>query len=120
MRLLAAGADPLGATCFDLDQPESPIRLALKTGQEALARRLLTPEAAQRLRPWPRKLLEAAAAGGTASLLAMMLREPHEQYDLTRPVPDPDLKLTPAVIRVLDEAYARLPPCKEHRTEECS
>jgi hypothetical protein len=77
-RLLAAGASPTGRRCDEPDRPESPLRLALMTGQEALARRMLTPAAMEDLRPWPAGLVEAAARGGSASLLARMLREERE------------------------------------------
>ncbi|HEX8238343.1 MAG TPA: hypothetical protein VF574_01230 [Allosphingosinicella sp.] len=78
-RLMAAGASPVGADdCEAPDRPQSPLRLALRTGQEALARRMMTPVAIRRLRPWPGGLLDAAAQGGSASILSQMLREDHE------------------------------------------
>jgi hypothetical protein len=77
-RFLAAGASPIGEDCDDPAREQSPLRLALLTGQEALARRMLTPAVTARVTPWPAGLFEAAARGGSASLLARMLREPHQ------------------------------------------
>lgn len=77
-RLLAAGANPIGAECDAPDRAESPLRLALWTGQGALAKRMLTPAVMDRVTPWPGGLLEAAAHGGVADLLNRMLHEPHQ------------------------------------------
>jgi hypothetical protein len=101
---LRAGADPLGRECDDPARPESPLRLALHTGQEALARRFLKPEVVARVTPWPTDLMTAAARGGAASVLARMLREPH-QGSANRLSAD-DGSLPTAVATVLD-AYDR-------------
>lgn len=72
---LAAGASPIGYECDKPDRKESPLRLALRTGQEDIVRDMLTAEVLKRVTPWPSSLVEAAALGGSTSILAEMLRE---------------------------------------------
>ena len=106
-QLLAAGADPLGPGC-QVDAAESPLRLALQTGQEALARAMLTPAVRARLTPWPTGLLRAAAQGGLASLLQTMLQERHayvRRQDLERREGPP---LSAPVLAVLDAQRSSL------------
>lgn len=104
-RLLAAGASPIGAGCDEPGRPESPLRLALRTGQEALARRMMTPAAMKRLRPWPGGLVEAAAQGGSAAILARMLGEEREGPAATDLGQSPGESLPASSAAVL-QAYA--------------
>jgi hypothetical protein len=105
-RLLAAGASPTGGECDLPDRAESPLRLALWTGQGALAKRMLTPAVIDRVTPWPRGLLEAAAHGGTTDLLTRMLQEPHDGINAARL--SQIVGLPTATLNVIDTFQRRL------------
>jgi hypothetical protein len=101
--LLDAGASPLGRDCDDPGRAESPLRLALRSGQETLARRLLSAAEPQRLEPWPEGLVEAAARGGVAPVLRRMLAEPREGRSAERLLSQARPAFPPQSLGVFDD-----------------
>ncbi|MFL6773775.1 MAG: hypothetical protein ACJ8ET_08085 [Sphingomicrobium sp.] len=79
--LVQEGAFAAGTDCTRPDDPASPLRLALRTGQDGLAQWLSgrLPDGGKTEGKWPSALMEAAAQGNSLHFLARMLAEPHDR-----------------------------------------
>ena len=77
--LVERGASPDGGDCTRPEDPASPVRLALRSGQDGLARWLSAQlrDGGKVEGKWPAPWLEAAAQGDSLGFLARMLAEPH-------------------------------------------
>ena len=105
--LVNAGALPAGSECTIASDPASPVRLALRTGQDAVARWLSDrlPDGGKVEGKWPTVWMEAAAQGNSLGFLARMLAEPHGR------VPDPQKMrgpYSPGAVAMIREFRKRL------------
>ena len=105
--LVRNGASSAGSECSLAGDPASPVRLALRTGQDALAQWL-----SSRLRDggktggkWPSAWIEAAVQGNSLRFLSRMLAEPHDRVPDFEKMRGP---YSPAALAIVREYRQRL------------